>query len=62
MNEADQPKPVGKIFPKKQAVAPWIQKNIGLTAGGAHVAEGKRPRIRIELPIRQSGNSPAGPL
>jgi hypothetical protein len=62
MNEADQKKPVGKIFPKKPAVAPLAQKSVSPAPGAAHVDETKRPRIRIELPVRLSGHNPASPL
>jgi hypothetical protein len=62
MSEADIKKPVGKIFPKKPAVSPSTQKSPGFTSGGANPAEAKRPRIRIELPIRPPGNPPVKPF
>jgi hypothetical protein len=62
MSETDSKKPVGKIFPKKPAVAPSSQKNSGFAIGGPNPADPKRPRIRIELPMRPPGNTTAKPL
>lgn len=57
MDEASQNKPVGKIVPKKTANVFASQKTMETTMSGA-----KRPRIRIELPIRRSsGAGPAKP-